>query len=116
MLNERVPQEQLAGRLVLVGTTAPGLMDLRATPVSIYEPLGEEGKVSRDDLEGLKLWNQALRAYRAQAWDQAEVMLLNLTRINPCYLYDLYGERIQPHSTAFNRIQPHSTFAPRAAR
>lgn len=64
-------------------------------PVGIYEPLGEEGKVSRDDLEGLKLWNQALRAYRAQAWDQAEVMLLNLTRINPCYLYDLYGERIQ---------------------
>ena len=64
-------------------------------PVGIYEPLGEEGKVSREDLEGLKLWNQALRAYRAQAWDQAEVMLLNLTRINPCYLYDLYGERIQ---------------------
>jgi len=64
-------------------------------PVGIYEPLGEEGKVSRDDLEGLKLWNQALRAYRAQAWDQAEVMLLNLTRISPCYLYDLYGERIQ---------------------
>lgn len=64
-------------------------------PVGIYEPLGEAGKVSRDDLEGLKLWNQALRAYRAQAWDQAEVMLLNLTRINPCYLYDLYGQRIQ---------------------
>ena len=64
-------------------------------PVGIYEPMGEEGKVSRDDLEGLKLWNQALRAYRAQDWDQAEVMLLNLTRIKPRYLYDLYGERIQ---------------------
>jgi len=33
VLKGRLPLEQLAGRIVLVGTTAPGLMDLRATPV-----------------------------------------------------------------------------------
>jgi len=33
VLKGRVAAEQLAGRIVLVGTTAPGLMDLRATPV-----------------------------------------------------------------------------------
>ncbi|MDD5250848.1 MAG: adenylate/guanylate cyclase domain-containing protein [Rhodocyclaceae bacterium] len=34
VLRDRVKPEQLAGKIVLVGTTAPGLMDLRATPVS----------------------------------------------------------------------------------
>lgn len=64
-------------------------------PVGIYEPVGEEGSVSREELEEIRLWNQTLRAYRARDWDQAELMLLNLTRINPRYLYALYGERIQ---------------------
>jgi adenylate cyclase len=36
-----------------------------------------------------------LKAYRAQAWDQAEVNLLNLTRINPgCMLYEEYADRV----------------------
>jgi adenylate cyclase len=34
ILNDRVAPEQLKDRIVLVGTTAPGLMDLRATPVA----------------------------------------------------------------------------------
>lgn len=33
VLHERVSPELLAGAIVLVGTTAPGLLDLRATPV-----------------------------------------------------------------------------------
>ena len=64
-------------------------------PVGIYEPVGEEGKVSKEDLDEIKLWNQALRAYRAQDWDQAEVTLMNLQRIRPCYLYDLYVKRVE---------------------
>lgn len=63
-------------------------------PVGIYEPVGFEGNVSKDDLDELKLWNQALRAYRSQNWDQAEVLLLNLTRIKPRYLYELYSLRV----------------------
>ncbi len=38
VLNGRVPQEKLAGRVVLVGTTAPGLKDLRSTPVDSAFP------------------------------------------------------------------------------
>jgi adenylate cyclase len=67
----------------------------KAEPVGIFEPIGREGAVAREDLDELKLWNQALRAYRAQDWDQAEVQLLNLSRIRRCYLYDLYTKRIE---------------------
>ena len=38
VLNGRISAEQLAGRIVLVGTTAPGLMDLRTTPVGAAYP------------------------------------------------------------------------------
>ena len=33
-----VPKEKLAGKIVLIGTTAPGLLDLRATPVGNAYP------------------------------------------------------------------------------
>ncbi|HJS36991.1 MAG TPA: adenylate/guanylate cyclase domain-containing protein [Burkholderiales bacterium] len=63
--------------------------------VTIYEPLGLESEVDRKRQEELKLWNQALRAYRAQAWDQVEVGLLNLRRMNPhCSLYAVYEDRV----------------------
>jgi len=67
----------------------------KAEPVGIYEPVGLEGSVGKEDLEEIKLWNQTLRAYRTQDWDQAELLLLNLTRIHPRYLYDeVYAKRI----------------------
>ncbi|MDP2134643.1 MAG: adenylate/guanylate cyclase domain-containing protein [Sulfuritalea sp.] len=63
-------------------------------PVGIYEPLGLEGSVEKSILEENKLWNQALRAYRSQNWDQAEVLLLNLSRMSPHKLYEVYADRI----------------------
>ncbi|MBX3647280.1 MAG: adenylate/guanylate cyclase domain-containing protein [Rhodocyclaceae bacterium] len=64
-------------------------------PVAIYEPLGLEGDVGKAVLEEVKLWNQALRSYRAQDWDQAEVALLNLSRMAPERgLYGKYMERV----------------------
>lgn len=66
----------------------------KAEPVGIYEPLGQKGKVDQSTLEQLKLWAQALQAYRAQDWDRAEMLLLNLIRNQPHYLYDLYVKRI----------------------
>ena len=63
-------------------------------PVGIYEPLGFEGQLSKELANEVKMWNQALRAYRSQDWDQAEVTLLNLSRTNPRYLYEIYGKRI----------------------
>lgn len=38
VLHERVGIEQLKNRIVLVGTTAPGLLDMRATPVAEVYP------------------------------------------------------------------------------
>jgi adenylate cyclase len=63
--------------------------------VTVYEPLGLEVEVARGVLDELKIWNQALRAYRAQQWDQVEVHLLNLQRMSPsCGLYQMYAERV----------------------
>ena len=83
-------------------------------PVAIYEPLGMEGELPKERLEQLKLWNQALRAYRAQDWDQAEVMLLNLSRMEPCYLYNLYAERIaryrkEPPASGWDGVTTYET-------
>jgi len=63
--------------------------------VNIYEPLGLESEVDRKAQDELKIWNQALRAYRAQQWDQVEVSLLNLQRMNPhCSLYQVYAGNV----------------------
>ena len=64
-------------------------------PIAISEPLGFEGQVSKEKLEELKLWSQTLRAYRAQDWDQADMLLLNLQRMSAgAYLYEVYAERV----------------------
>jgi adenylate cyclase len=64
-------------------------------PVAIFEAVGMEGSVDPRVLEELKLWQQCLRQYRAQEWDQAELSLLNLTRINPDHkLYKEFTLRV----------------------
>ena len=64
-------------------------------PVAVYEPIGLESEIDKKVKDELKLWRETLKAYRAQAWDQAEVQLLNLTRMNPdCYLYEEYARRV----------------------
>ena len=64
-------------------------------PVAIYEPLGFAGDVDKATNDALKMWQQVLRLYRAQEWDQADVQLYNLSRLYPdCYLYQLYAKRI----------------------
>ncbi len=75
----------------------------REEALSIYQPIGLKGEVDRKVLDELKLWDQALRAYRAQQWDQLEVTLLNLQRIDPeCDLYALYSNRV----AEFRRAPP----------
>jgi adenylate cyclase len=69
-------------------------------PVGIFEPLGELATLDKATQDELKLWNQALRLYRAQDWDQAELQLYNLSRMSPDrYLYQLYTKRIALHRT-----------------
>jgi adenylate cyclase len=71
--------------------------------VTIYEPVGLESEVDKKAHEELRLWNQTLRSYRAQQWDQVEVNLINLQRANPdCELYQLYAER----AAEFRRTPP----------
>ena len=63
--------------------------------VVIYEPLGLQSEVAKRMQEELRLWGQTLRSYRAQHWDQCDVNLLNLQRMNPaCQLYRAYAERV----------------------
>ncbi len=62
--------------------------------VVIYEPLGLQAE-TKGMQEELRLWNQTLRAYRARQWDQCDVSLLNLQRMNPaCELYKAYVQRV----------------------
>lgn len=67
-------------------------------PVAIFEPLGMAGHVAPGVLDELKLWQQVLRHYRQQAWDNAEVQLLQMKERSPdCKLYSVYIERIAHH-------------------
>ena len=64
-------------------------------PVEIFEPMGVVGQVEQKVLDEVELWHKALKAYRAQNWDEAEKDLLNVQRMAPkCKLYQLYLERI----------------------
>ena len=72
-------------------------------PVAIFEPLCLEGEATKALKDEIKIWRDALKAYRAQSWDQVEMNLLHLQRINPdCYLYQLYAERV----TRFRKNPP----------
>jgi adenylate cyclase len=64
-------------------------------PVIIYQPLGLEGQVEQAKLNEIKLWNQALKLYRNQDWDMAELQMLNLQKgSEDGELYGVFIERI----------------------
>jgi adenylate cyclase len=67
-------------------------------PVPIYTPLGRVGELTTELRDELRLWQQALRAWRAQDWDACDVHLLNLQRQNAKkVLYRLYADRVASH-------------------
>jgi adenylate cyclase len=67
----------------------------KGEPVAMFEPIGREGEIGRERQEELKLWAQALKMYRAQNWEQAELVLFNLQRLYPgAPLYSFYAERV----------------------
>jgi adenylate cyclase len=64
-------------------------------PVAIYEPLGLAGEVPQAVLDEIKLFQQAVRLYRKQEWDKAELQLYNLLKMSPgAKLYEVYAERV----------------------
>jgi adenylate cyclase len=63
--------------------------------LTVYEPLGLAGDVGENVLQELELWNSTLRAYRIRRWDEAELNIATLTRMNPtCGLYRVYAARL----------------------
>jgi adenylate cyclase len=64
-------------------------------PVTIYEPLGPKEGVDEGVRQDLSRLRQALRAHRAQRWDEAEREFFGLSRSGrPHPMYDLYLGRI----------------------
>ena len=63
--------------------------------VAIFWPVAPLERMSDETAAELKTWGAFIRAYRLQNWDQADVMLVNLMRMNAKkYLYQLYTERV----------------------
>ncbi len=63
--------------------------------VAIFWPLAPTAQVSDATNTELKTWVSFVKAYRAQNWDQADVLMLNLTRMNAKkFLYQMYSERV----------------------
>jgi adenylate cyclase len=63
--------------------------------VAIFWPVGPLSRMDSDNKAEFQTWAMALKAYRAQDWDQCDVHLLNLQRLNAKkYLYQLYSERV----------------------
>lgn len=65
-------------------------------PVIIYEVVGREGEVNDEQLSQIVQFEQALKLYRAQDWDQAERVLADLAeRDKARKIYWIYLERIR---------------------
>ena len=63
--------------------------------VAIYYPVGLASQTASEKVAELKTWVGFVKAYRAQDWDQADVILINLMRADAKkYLYQLYSDRV----------------------
>jgi adenylate cyclase len=67
----------------------------KAQAVAIFWPVAPAERLEKETQDELKTWAAFLKAYRAQDWDQCDVLMLNLHRMNAKkYLYQLYSERV----------------------
>lgn len=64
-------------------------------PVTILEPIGLKSEIDKATRSEVRLYQAALKLYRAQQWDLAELQFVNLQKLSPSReLYRLYEERI----------------------
>ena len=71
-------------------------------PVAIYEPICLADHANAETGKELALYREALKLFRAQNWDLAEMQFINLQKLYPGrYLYEVYIERI-----AYYRADP----------
>ncbi len=67
----------------------------KAQAVAIFWPAAPAERLEKAYADELKTWAAFLKAYRSQDWDQCDVLMLNLQRMNAKkYLYELYSERV----------------------
>ena len=63
--------------------------------MAIFWPMAPVAQMNETTTLELKTWVSFVKAYRAQNWDQADVLLLNLSRMNAKkFLYQMYAERV----------------------
>jgi adenylate cyclase len=63
--------------------------------VSIFLPVAPADALPKDQADELKTWAALLKAYRRQDWEQCDVQMLNLQRLNANkFLYQLYSQRV----------------------
>jgi adenylate cyclase len=67
----------------------------KTEPVTIFEPIGSPAEIDEAMSNQLSLWHQALKLYRAQEWNMAELQLLSLQRMYPdAGLYPEFVKRV----------------------
>lgn len=64
-------------------------------PVAIFEPIGHKNDIDKETRSELSSYKQALKSFRAQDWDKAEIDFFNLNRSHPDrFLYQVYLDRV----------------------
>lgn len=63
--------------------------------VAIFRPEGMRAEIDSAKSSELKTWANFVKAYRNQDWDQCDMLMLNLLRMDgKKYLYRIYSERV----------------------
>lgn len=84
-------------------------------PITIFEPLCLRDALDAKWKDELKLYREALRMYRSQEWDMAEMNFLNLQRSSRSpALYRVYVERVahfrhQPPARDWDGVYTHTS-------
>ena len=64
-------------------------------PVTIFEPIGEKGKVDEKKVGEIDRFHRSLESYRQQRWDEAEQTIASLLMVNSeRKVYQMYLDRI----------------------
>ena len=63
-------------------------------PVAIHEPLGIAAELPPERLAEAERFAAAYADYEAQRWDEAEIKLMDLGRLQPRQLYQVYLDRV----------------------
>lgn len=67
----------------------------KAQPITIFEPVGEQGGVVEAEINTIDRFHLALDHYRQQHWDEAEQTIASLAKSDPSRkIYQIYLERI----------------------